>query len=201
MGYDTDLDCSTGIWWSLGVCASTTSVSSWITVVDASSFLGWLLVNSVMLNRNCMQPTLMQLLWWSNAVPSQPAPLPPIRLELLALQLQGDLGPPWAWLLIIAPTGISTASAHTSPRFFLDLLPPADLPWDTTHYDNHIMHYKNKMRAVLTDAVLYFGREPTGWSDVRLVREVTWVKHIVYSCPMLTVVQKLIMLRVLWEIK
>lgn len=132
MGYDTDLDCSTGIWWSLGVCTSTTSVTSWLTVADASSFLGWLLVNSVMLNRNCMQPTLMQLLWWSNAVPSQPAPLPPIRLELLALQLQGDLGPPWAWLLIIAPAGISTASAHTSPRFFLDLLPPAKIQCITT---------------------------------------------------------------------
>lgn len=63
------------------------------------------------------------------------------------------------------------------------------------------MHYKNEMWAVLTDAVLYFGREPTGWSDVGFVREVTWVKHIIYSRPMLTVVQKLIMLRVLREIK
>ncbi len=127
-GYDTDLDCSTGIWWSLGVCVSTASVSSWPTLVEVCSFLGWLLANSVMVNRNCMQPTLIQLLWWSNAVPSQPAPLPPIRLELLALQLQGDLGPPWAWLLITPPEGISTVSLHISPSSFLDPLPPVDLP-------------------------------------------------------------------------
>lgn len=68
------------------------------------------------------------------------------------------------------------------------------------HY-NRVTHYKNKIWAVLTDAVLYFGHEPTGWSDVWLVGEVTRVKHVIYSRPMLTVVQKLIMLRVLREIK
>ncbi len=72
---------------------------------------------------------------------------------------------------------------------------------DIMYYYNRVTHYKNKIWAVLTDAVLYFGHEPTGWSDVWFVGEVTWVKHVIYSRPMLTVVQKLIMLRVLREIK
>lgn len=164
MGYDTDLDCSTGIWWSLWVCTSTTWVSSWLTVVDVSSFLGWLLANSAILNRNCKHPTLMQLLWWSKAVPSQPAPLPPIRLELLALQLQGFLGPPWARLLIMPSVGTSTVSAHISPSGFLDLLPPADLA--------------NKAWCILRIVLLVFWKQCVGgthWCCFVLWMQVHWV--------------------------
>lgn len=44
---------------------------------------------STMLKTNCRQPSLMQLPWLSKAVPSQPAPVPPMKLQLLALQLHG----------------------------------------------------------------------------------------------------------------
>lgn len=42
---------------------------------------------SVMLNTNWRQPNLMYEPWLRSAVPSHPAPLPPIRLELLVRQL------------------------------------------------------------------------------------------------------------------
>lgn len=55
-------------------------------------------------------------------MPSQPAPLPPIRLELLALQLHDGSEPPWDWLLITPPAGsrpTTELGPSSSSRFLL----------------------------------------------------------------------------------
>lgn len=44
---------------------------------------------AVMLKTKCKQPNLIKLPWCNTAVPSQPAPLPPIKLDPLALQPHG----------------------------------------------------------------------------------------------------------------
>lgn len=51
--------------------------------------------------------------------------------------------------------------------------------------------------VILTNAVLYFGRKSAGRRDVRFVGEVARVQHVIYGRPVLAVVEKLIMLRIL----
>ena len=49
----------------------------------------FLVAVAVMLKTKCKQPNLIKLPWCNTAVPSQPAPLPPIKLDPLALQPHG----------------------------------------------------------------------------------------------------------------
>ncbi|TNN62625.1 hypothetical protein EYF80_027143 [Liparis tanakae] len=124
-GYGIESERSTGTWWGgtvsmsvssglkglltvavLGGCVmmvggtvlATLLLEQLVAGTVVCSSLGCLLANSVMLKTNWRQPSLM-------AVPSQPAPLPPIRLELLALQLHDSSELPCDWLLITPPAG------------------------------------------------------------------------------------------------
>ncbi len=53
-------------------------------------------------------------------MPSHPAPLPPIKLEPLFLQLQGVMGASWDWQLITPPSVVEASpNADSSCSFFL----------------------------------------------------------------------------------
>ncbi len=53
-------------------------------------------------------------------MPSHPAPLPPIKLEPLFLQLQGVMGASWDWQLITTPSVVEASpNADSSCSFFL----------------------------------------------------------------------------------
>lgn len=186
-------------------------------------------------------------------MPSQPAPLPPIKLELLALQLQGFRCCPCACEFITVASSCGSSSCFLllwrsgkrkrDVRYRLDGarglfsstgaaagVPREQNPAAVRHFSSKRLtpglqrkgdtpercsSPEEERRApapvplqqlppcgtgpvsTLTYHALHFGNNTAGRSGCHLLREVTRVENVVHGRPMLTVVQQLVMFRIL----
>lgn len=187
-------------------------------------------------------------------MPSQPAPLPPIKLELLALQLQGFRCCPCACEFITVASSCGSSSCFlllwrsgkrkSDVRYRLDgarglfsstgaaagvpreqnpaamrhlsskrLTPGLQRKGDTPERCSSPEEERRAPAPVppssssptwgrprlhtLTYHALHFGNNTAGRSGRHLLREVTRIQDVVHGRPMLTVVQQLVMFRIL----